>query len=306
MTALDVRDSHDLLGLEGLSADAMSSILDRASALRDHVQGDELASRVVANLFFENSTRTRCSFEVATVRLGGHAVNLTSVGSSAAKGESLTDTALQLEAMGVDAIVIRTGVTGGAQLVAEACDTPVINAGDGRHEHPTQALLDFFVMRDHFGSLNGRRIAIVGDINNSRVARSNIHGLGAFGADVVLVGPPTMVDQSFESVGRPGGVSVTHDLDSVLEDVDAIMMLRIQHERGSDAGTSSDYRRLYGMTTERAKRLRDDQLLMHPGPVNHGVEIDSAVLADCPACVVLEQVSAGVFVRGAVLLRALG
>lgn len=305
MTATEVSENRDLLALEGLDASTIHSILDQARMLRDHMRGDELSSRVVANVFFENSTRTRCSFEVAEVRLGAHPLNLSAVGSSAAKGESLTDTALQLEAMGVDAIVIRTGINGGARLVADACEVPVINAGDGRHEHPTQALLDLFVMREHFESLEGRRVAIVGDILNSRVARSNIHGLGTLGADVVLVGPPTLVDEMFESIGTPGRVMVTHDLDAVLEDVDVVMMLRIQRERSSGGGISNDYRRLFGMTAERAKRLREGQLLMHPGPVNHGVEIDTSVLESCPRCVLLEQVAAGVFVRGAVLLRAI-
>ena len=305
MTTTEISHARDLISLEGLSAEEISSILEEARRLRDHIRGDELASRVVANLFFENSTRTRCSFEVAAARLGAHPLNLTSVGSSAAKGESLVDTALQLEAMGVDAIVVRTGINGGPMMVAEACDTPVINAGDGRHEHPTQALLDLFVMCEHFGSLAGRQIAIVGDILNSRVARSNVHGLGALGADVILVGPPTMLDESFESVGRPGGVRIAHDLDEVLEAVDVVMMLRIQRERGSDAGIASDYRRLYGMTAERAKRLREEQLLMHPGPINHGVEIDSSVLTSCSSSVILQQVAAGVFVRAATLMRAI-
>jgi len=305
MTATEVSETRDLLALEGLDASSIHAILDRALSLRGNIKGDELDARVIANVFFENSTRTRCSFEVAAARLGAHPLNLSASGSSAAKGESLTDTALQLEAMGVDALVIRTGINGGVQLVADACRTPVINAGDGRHEHPTQALLDLFVIREHLGTLEGRSVAIVGDISNSRVARSNLHGMNTLGADVILVGPPTLVDSSFESIGAPGKVRVVNDLDAVLEEVDVVMMLRIQRERADANVISSDYRRLYGMTSERAKRLRQGQLLMHPGPVNPGVEIDQAVLEDCPNNVILEQVSAGVLVRAAVLLRAL-
>ncbi len=300
-------DQRNLIGLEGLPAEELRRILDHARALRAGRDGTELAGRIVANLFFEDSTRTRCSFETAAVRLGAHVLNLSAKGSSASKGESLVDTALNIQAMGVDAIVVRTSASGGPALIAEACSTPVVNAGDGRHEHPTQALLDLCVLEDRLGSLNGRKIAIVGDILNSRVARSNLHGLTALGAQVVLVGPPTLVDDFFIEMvpAVSGSVEVSHDLDAVIEEVDAIMMLRIQRERASGGLISSDYRRMYGMTTTRAARLRPDQCVLHPGPVNRGVELDGAVLDDPEHSVVLDQVAAGVWVRAAVLMRAM-
>ncbi|MDG2032103.1 MAG: aspartate carbamoyltransferase catalytic subunit [Phycisphaerales bacterium] len=305
---MDSLDARDLLGLEGMAAAEIQAILDRARSLKTSCRGDELNGRVVANIFFENSTRTRCSFEVAAVQLGAHPLNLSATGSSAAKGESLVDTANNIEAMGVDALVVRTGASGGAALVAKASGIPVINAGDGRHEHPTQALLDLFVLQERLGSLEGRRVAIVGDILNSRVARSNLHGLLAMGASVVLVGPPTLLDSSFESIHPTGGnatVEVSHDLDGVLEGVDAVMMLRIQRERASGGAISSDYRRLYGLTAQRARRMRPEQLILHPGPVNRGVEMDASVLDDLDKNAVLEQVTAGVLVRKAVLMRAI-
>lgn len=301
-------DTRDLLALEGMSAADIQAILDRARELREHCNGDELAGRIVANLFFENSTRTRCSFEVAAARLGAYPMNLSSSGSSASKGESLRDTALNIEAMGVDAIVLRTSASGGAAMVADACAVPVINAGDGRHEHPTQGLLDLFTMQEHLGSLDGRRVAIVGDISNSRVARSNLHGLSALGAQVVLVGPPTLLDASFQEIlppERAAQVEIAFELDEVIQSVDVVMMLRIQRERAQGGLIADDYRRLYGMTAERASRLRPEQLLMHPGPVNRGVEMDGSVLDAVDQNVVLEQVSAGVSVREAVLLRAI-
>ena len=302
------RDSRDLLGLEGLAAAEIQGILEHARSLKATCRGDELAGRVVANLFFENSTRTRCSFEVAATRLGAHPLNLTASGSSAAKGESLVDTANNIEAMGVDALVVRTSVSGGAALVAGASTVPVINAGDGRHEHPTQALLDLFVLQEHLGALEGKRVAIVGDIINSRVARSNVHGLRALGASVVLVGPPALVDNTFESMVPDcgtGSIEVTHDFDEVLEAADAVMMLRIQRERASGGVIATDYRRLYGLTAQRAARMRPEQLILHPGPVNRGVEMDGSVLDDRERNVVLEQVAAGVLVRMAVLMRAI-
>ena len=301
-------DSRDLLGLEGLAAAEIQGILEHARSLKAGCRGDELAGRVIANLFFENSTRTRCSFEVAAIRLGAHPLNLTASGSSAAKGESLVDTANNIEAMGVDALVVRTSVSGGAALVARSSAVPVINAGDGRHEHPTQALLDLFVLQERLGALQGKRIAIVGDIINSRVARSNIHGLCALGASVVLVGPPALVDTTFESrLSEPGAgsVEVTHDFDEVLEAADAVMMLRIQRERAAGGVIATDYRRLYGLTAQRAARMRPEQVLLHPGPVNRGVEMDGSVLDDRERNVVLEQVAAGVLVRKAVLMRAI-
>jgi len=305
MTSVDPRD---LLGLEGMSPQSIREILDHARALKASCRGDELAGRVVANLFFEDSTRTRCSFEVATVRLGAHPLNLSARGSSASKGETLVDTARNIEAMGVDVLVVRTSASGGAALVADACATPVINAGDGRHEHPTQALLDAFVLEDRLGTLEGRKVAIVGDILNSRVARSNVHGLIALGADVCLVGPPALLDDSFVEIApqtSSGRLSVSHDIDAVLEEADGIMMLRIQRERSSGGVIASDYRRLYGMTSERAARLTPNQVLLHPGPVNRGVQMDGGVLDHDPHVAVLQQVTAGTWVRAAVLMRSM-
>jgi aspartate carbamoyltransferase catalytic subunit len=296
--------NENLLRLEGMSAFEIQLILDDARALRDHARGDELNGCVIANLFFENSTRTRCSFETAAIRLGGHPINLTSSGSSVSKGETLVDTALQFDAMGADVIVVRSGLTGGAELVAEACDAAVVNAGDGRHEHPTQALLDFFVMQEHLGDLSGKQVLIAGDITNSRVARSHVHGLSALGAKVTLVGPPGLVDDTFSSILPGDAVTVGHDFDAALAEADAIVMLRIQRERGSSSFIPSDYRSSYGMTAERASRLNARQIILHPGPVNRNVELDSAVLDEHPGSVVLEQVAAGVLVRAAVLMRA--
>ena len=304
--AWNTNQNENLLRLEGMSAFEIQLILDDARALRDHARGDELNGCVVANLFFENSTRTRCSFEMAAIRLGAHPINLTSSGSSVAKGETLIDTALQFDAMGVDVIVVRSGLNGGAELVAEACEAAVINAGDGRHEHPTQALLDFLVMQDHLGDLSGKRVLIVGDITNSRVARSHLHGLRALGAHVTFVGPPGLVEASFTSILPCDGVTVSHDFDAALPEADAIIMLRIQHERGSSSFVPIDYRSGYGMTSERASRLTAQQIILHPGPVNRGVELDSMVLDEHPGSVVLEQVAAGVLIRAAVLKRAVG
>ena len=305
MTARSTTDKWDLLGLEGLASDQIAELLDSASSFVSGFRGDELAGRVIANLFFENSTRTRCSFEMATARLGATSINLSSAGSSVAKGESELETAQQLDAMGADAIVVRSSVNGVPWRIASECRAPIINAGDGRHEHPTQALLDLYTIRTHVGSLEGCRVAIVGDIANSRVARSNLHGLETMGAHVSLVGPPGMVDSSFQQISRLGRVSVSHDLDSVLPGVDVVMMLRIQRERGCGSLIPPDYRSAYGMTEQRVARLGAHQWIMHPGPVNPGVEIDHSVLHSFPRCLITDQVANGVLVRAAVLRTAL-
>ena len=214
------------------------------------------------------------------------------------------DTALTVEAMGVDAIVLRAKPSGAPHLVARAVRIPVINAGDGRHEHPTQGLLDLLTMRRHLGELEGKTIAIVGDIANSRVARSNVHGLTTLGAQVHLIGPPSLAPASFEKiVAGPGRVIVSHDLDAVLDDVDAIMMLRVQFERQGVGGISDDYRRLYGLSAQRAARLRPEAIIMHPGPMNRGLEIDGEVADDPERSVIREQVTNGVAVRMAVLKK---
>lgn len=301
----------DFLQIEGLSRDDLESLLADAArnlpiAEQRAARKESLAGRVVANMFFEDSTRTRCSFETAVHRLGGEVFNLTESGSSTRKGETLVDTALNVEAMGVSAIVVRTSVSGGAQLVARRVRCPVINAGDGRHEHPTQGLLDLLTLREAIGNLTGRTIAIVGDIANSRVARSALHGLTILEARIRLVGPPTLVGESFRWIsGRPDLISIHHDLDCILHDLDAIMMLRIQNERDAAGSIAGDYREMYGLTPARASRLPGHAIVLHPGPVNRGVEIDDTVADDLPRSRILRQVTQGVAARMAVLERVL-
>ena len=243
---------------------------------------------------------------MAARRLGAETIDLPAAASSLSKGESLLDTALNVEAMGADALVVRCPQAGTPRQIASAVGCSVINAGDGRHEHPTQALLDIFTLRRRWGDCAGRTVAIVGDIANSRVARSNLHGLTTLGADVLLVGPPTLVPRSMEGIGvGPGRVSVGHDLDAVLAEVDAIMMLRVQRERRTGSPIE-DYRAGYGLTVERAARLRPEAPVLHPGPMNRGVEIDSEVADDPARSVILEQVTNGVAVRMAVLAWCVG
>ncbi len=301
----------NLLGLDGVPADELVALLDEAegfvAAARGRETSDLLAGRVIANLFFEPSTRTRCSFTVAANRLGASAIDLTGLGSSLSKGETVLATALNLEAMGVDAMVVRSARSGTPHLIADKVACPVINAGDGRHEHPTQGLLDILTLRLRWGDLTGRTVVIVGDIANSRVARSNLHGLTTLGADVVLVGPPALVPVSFTKIAAgPGRVSIDHDLDKTLTHADAVMMLRIQIERHDGDGGSipPDYRRRYGLTVDRAASLPPGAMVMHPGPMNRGVEIDSEVADDPDRSVIMEQVTNGVAVRMAVLMRA--
>lgn len=306
-------DRRHLLQLEGLGRDDLLAIIDQAERLRESVLGrnarlDTLRNVTVANLFFEDSTRTRSSFTLAARWLGADTIDLAVFGSSVSKGETIVDTALNLRAMGVHAFVIRCSASGGAHMLAQAVDVPVVNAGDGRHEHPTQGLLDIMTLRQNLGAdLCGRIVGIVGDISNSRVARSALHGLTTLGANVVLCGPPTLASKSFESIAAgPGKVSVTHDLDAMIPTLDAIMMLRVQFERagGGPALISGDYRSLYGLTAERASRLPKHAIVMHPGPVNRGLELDSEVMDATPPLgrsVILQQVSNGVAVRMAVL-----
>ena len=302
----------NLLGLDGVPAVELAALLDEAdgfvAAARSRETSDLLAGRVIANLFFEDSTRTRCSFTVAANRLGALTIDLTGLGSSLSKGETVLATALNIEAMGIDAMVVRSPRSGTPHLIADAVACPVINAGDGRHEHPTQGLLDILTLRRRWGDLAGRTVVIVGDIANSRVARSNLHGLTTLGADVVLVGPPALVPVSFLKItAGPGRVSIDHDLDEALLRADAVMTLRIQLERhDADSGGSvpPDYRRRYGLTVDRAASLPEDVPVMHPGPVNRGVEIDSEVADDPARSVIMEQVTNGVAVRMAVLKRA--
>lgn len=281
-------------------------LLDGAHA--DAWRGDELAGKVVANVFFEDSTRTRVSFSIAAQSLGAKVVDLTSAGSSVAKGETLLDTAWTIEAMGVDVMVVRAGQSGAAELIDEHTHCAIINAGDGTHQHPTQALTDALAIgrsftREDGWDLSGLKVAIVGDVVSSRVARSNVGLLTALGAEVVLVGPPSMVPGSLRSLG----CGLTSDFDSVLGECDAAMMLRIQFERGGGSVLAStrEYHARFGMSEARAGRMKDGAIVMHPGPMNRGVEIAAAV-ADGERSVVLDQVSGGVLVRKAALMHAIG
>ena len=304
-------NSTSLLGLRGMSRDDLTGLLDRAAQCLPMVTGEEPSvpssgpRRIVANLFLEDSTRTRCSFEVAAKRLGHDTVNLTAKGTSVSKGENLVDTAATIAAMGVDSIVIRCSESGGAALVQAATGKPVINAGDGRHEHPTQGLLDAFTLRQSLGTLDGKTILIVGDIDNSRVARSNVYGLTTLGAQILLVGPPNLVSPRMCEL-VPEGVEVSHDLDEAMTRADAVMMLRVQRERGASKAISSDYRSAFGMNVDRASRLSPGVPILHPGPSNRGFEIDDEVHDDPDRSLIRDQVTNGVAIRMAALERAMG
>jgi aspartate carbamoyltransferase catalytic subunit len=262
-----------------------------------------LRGKTVVSLFYEDSTRTRLSFEAAAKRLSADTMNFSVGGSSVNKGESLRDTVQTIEAMGVDAIVVRHGSAGVPWQVASWVDAAVINAGDGWHEHPTQALLDCYTIRQHLGSLDDRRVAIVGDIKHSRVARSDVQAFTALGASVTLVAPPTLLPPNLDG----WSVEVSHDLDEVVSKVDVVYALRMQRERQTEALVPSlrEYTSLYGLTVDRARRLADHALVMHPGPMNRGVEI-AAEVADLPNAVITQQVANGVAVRMAVLFLLLG
>lgn len=292
--------------MDGVDAGEARALLD--SAHRESWRGDELAGKVVANLFFEDSTRTRVSFSMAAQTLGATVVDLASAGSSFAKGETLLDTAWTIEAMGVDAIVVRSGETGAAELIDQHTQCAVLNAGDGTHQHPTQALTDALTIGRSLGLSNGwdfrgLKIAIVGDVISSRVARSNVGLLTAMGASVVLVGPAGMAPGSLESLG----CSVTNDFDSVLGECDAVMMLRIQFERGGGATLAStrEYHSRFGMHEGRLDRMKRGAIVMHPGPMNRGVEISAGVASD-ERTVVLDQVRGGVLVRQAAMAHSIG
>ena len=303
-----------LLSTHDLSKENALSILDTARMLSDVSDRTirklpTLRGRTVVNLFYEDSTRTRISFEAAAKRLSADVINFSAKGSSVSKGESLKDTALTLKAMGADAIVMRHHASGAAHILANSgwIDATVVNAGDGLHEHPTQALLDAYTIRHHLraneGDLSGVRVAIVGDILHSRVARSNIWLLNTLGAHVTVVAPPTLLPVAVNSLP----VEVSYDLDSVLGKVDAVMMLRIQHERMHDAYFPSirEYASRYGLDKGRVQLLPQGSIVMHPGPMNRGIEI-SAEVADGENSVIVEQVSNGVNVRMAVLYLLLG
>lgn len=287
------------LAIEGLARAALEQLLRRAHEYREgHVGARHLAGRVVANVFYEPSTRTRSSFEVAAAGLGAHVLNWSVTGSSSSKGETLVDTVRNIAALGVHVLVIRHPLSGAAALVARHVECAVVNAGDGRHEHPSQGLLDAYTLWRQLGPLEGRTVAIVGDILHSRVARSNLHTLTALGARVVLSGPPTMLPPGLEAMGA----RVTSDLDQALEGADAVMMLRIQKERLSEAlfPTEAEYQRRWGLTAERAARLPERVVVLHPGPVNRGLELAPEV-ADGPRSLILDQVKNGVAVRQAIL-----
>ena len=303
-----------LLSINDLSADEAIEILNTASELAKISDGPmkklpTLRGRTVVNLFFEDSTRTRISFESAAKRLSADVINFSAKGSSVSKGESLKDTAQTLQAMGADAVVIRHGASGAAQRLADSgwISASVINAGDGTHEHPTQALLDAYTIRSKFPEFNnsfkGLRVAIVGDILHSRVARSNVLLLTKLGATVTLVAPPTLIPVGVVD----WNVKVSYDLDSVLKDIDVLMMLRVQSERMANSFFPSEreYSRGYGLDITRLNSLSADAIVMHPGPMNRGLEI-SAESADSHKSVVLAQVSNGVLVRMAVLYQLLG
>jgi aspartate carbamoyltransferase catalytic subunit len=255
------------------------------------------------NFFVEPSTRTRTSFEVAAMRLSADVVNISATASSLQKGETLKDTALNLQALRADIIVLRHSSPGSSKFLAERLDSSIINAGDGAHEHPTQGLLDIFTIREKFGKIEGLNIAIVGDILFSRVARSNIFGLLKLGAKVTLVGPSTLVPKRFEKLG----VRVSHRIDEILAEADVVNLLRIQHERQRKEYFPGlgEYVALFGLTKARAEKLKTSCLIMHPGPINRGVEIDSEV-ADGKQSVILEQVTNGIAVRMAVLYACAG
>ncbi len=297
-----------LLGLEELSADDLRFLFRTARGFeevstRSVKKVPALRGKVVVNLFFEDSTRTRSSFHLAASRLSADVLELAGKGSSMSKGETLTDTARNIEAMGVDIIVCRHNQSGAARHLAQAVNCNVVNAGDGQHEHPTQGLLDIFTLCKRWGlddtfDLTGKTVAIVGDIAHSRVARSNIYGLRTLGAKIILVGPPTLLPQSFKDLG----CEISHDLDQVLGRVDAVNMLRIQFERMTSQFFPSvrEYATMFGLTAKRIKLAKPDLLVMHPGPINRGMELDAAV-ADGPNSAILEQVTNGLAIRMAAL-----
>ncbi|MCX5725788.1 MAG: aspartate carbamoyltransferase catalytic subunit [Candidatus Saganbacteria bacterium] len=301
-------EKKHLLGLKDLSADEINLVLDTAIGMKEVFERPikrvpALLGKTVVTLFYEPSTRTRTSFEMAAKMLSANITNIALSTSSIVKGETLIDTAKNIEVMGVDAIVIRHSMAGAPHLVAENVKASVINAGDGCNEHPSQGLLDIFTMREKKGALRGKKVLIVGDISHSRVARSNIWGLTKLGAKVTVVGPATMMPKGIEDMN----VKVSYDLDDEIKDADFINVLRIQKERqGKDMLPSlKEYAELFGITAKRLKKAKEDVIIMHPGPINRGVEITSEV-ADGPYNVILDQVTNGVAIRMAILFLLLG
>ena len=297
-----------LLDIESLAAEEIITVLDTARAFkavgeRAIKKVPALRGKTVINLFIEPSTRTRISFELAALRLTADVINFTAEASSLKKGETLKDTARNLEALNADIIIIRHSATGAAHFLSRFLNASVINAGDGAHEHPTQALLDTFTIREKKGRIEGLNVTILGDILYSRVARSNIWALTKLGAKVTLCGPATLVPRVFEQMG----CRVTYNVDEAVADADIINLLRIQHERQRKTmfPSISEYATLFGLNRERLARTKPDALIMHPGPINRGVEIDSDI-ADCARSLILEQVTNGLAVRMAVLFLVNG
>jgi aspartate carbamoyltransferase catalytic subunit len=298
----------DLLGIADLTASEISLVLDTAEAMKEVSarpikKVPALRGKTVINLFYEPSTRTRTSFEVAEKRLSADTLNIAIATSSVVKGETLIDTALNLEAMNPDLIVMRHASSGSCHLLARTCKAGIVNAGDGMHEHPTQGLLDAFTIRERKGRLHGLKVAIIGDMLHSRVFRSNVYLLTKMGAEVWACGPPTLMPAGIEQLG----VRATTDVEEAVRDADAVMMLRIQLERmqGGFFPSLREYFQVFGMTPERVRLAKPDAIIMHPGPMNRGVEIASEV-ADGPASVILDQVANGVAVRMAVLYLLAG
>jgi aspartate carbamoyltransferase catalytic subunit len=297
-----------LLDIESLTAEEIITVLDTARSFkavgrRAIKKVPALRGKTVVNLFVEPSTRTRTSFELAAIRLSADVINFSAEASSFKKGETLKDTAKNLEALNADFIIIRHSASGAPHFLSRVLDAHVINAGDGAHEHPTQALLDTFTIREKKGRIAGLNVTILGDILYSRVARSDIWALSKLGARVTLCGPATLVPKAFEQMG----CRVTHDLDEAVRDADIINLLRIQHERQRKTMFPSigEYANLYGLTKARFAKTKSDALIMHPGPINRGVEIDSEI-ADCGRSLILEQVTNGLAVRMAVLFLVNG
>ena len=292
-----------LLGLEELSAAEIECILRQAAQFKEDVPNperktDHLSGKRIVNLFLEPSTRTRIAFEIAAKSLSADVISITGKSSSLTKGETLRDTAMNVQALGADAIVVRHSSAGSPLFLSRTIDVPIINAGDGAHEHPSQALLDMFTLQENLGTLRGKKITILGDILFSRVARSNLWGLMKMGAQVTLAGPSTLVPKQFEEMGA----RVSHDLRESLADADAVMLLRIQHERQNSTHFPSlaEYTTMFGLNMERSKWLKPEAIILHPGPINRGVEIDSE-LADSSRAVILDQVKNGIAVRMAIL-----
>ncbi len=293
---------RNLLGIEGVSRGEIEHLLERGrhyKAIQPRKKLDTLAGRSIVNLFFEPSTRTRTSFEIAAKRLGADTISIEALGTSLSKGESLVDTLNTLAAMNPDIIVMRHAASGASHFLSRFLSTPMINAGDGRHEHPTQALLDALTILEVKGTLEGLRVAIIGDISHSRVARSNIHLLANFGADIVACGPATTVSKHLPRLAS--GVSLTFDMREAVRDADVIMMLRVQLERQNvEVFPKNEYFRYFGLLLEHVALAKPDAIVLHPGPINRGREISSEV-ADSQRSMILSQVENGVAIRMAVL-----